>query len=199
MPNFSEIKLVHIDDHQLFVQGVSALIDNETFLDSQASAGSLAEGLEVCMSLKPDLVLLDYFLPDANGLKSISEIQKINPEIKILLLTMEDSLEIMEECRLAGAFGFLSKSLTKKDLVKAIKNASAGIQSFPQVVNQKPSGTNSTETPGSLSKREKEIAILADEGLTDSQIAEKLNLSELTVKTQHRILIQKMKSKTSAH
>jgi DNA-binding NarL/FixJ family response regulator len=198
MSNFSEIKLLHIDDHQLFVQGVSALIENETFLDSYISAGNLAESLEVCRIFKPDLVLLDYFLPDANGLKSIPEILKINPEIKILLLTMEDSLDIIEECRFAGAFGFLSKSLTKKDLVTAIKNASEGIKSFPQVVNQKPSGTNSSETTGSLSKREKEITILAAEGLTDSQIAEKLNLSELTVKTHHRILIQKLKSQTSA-
>jgi len=198
MSNFSEIKLVHIDDHQLFVQGVSALIENETFLDSYISAGTLAKGLEVCRSFKPDLVLLDYFLPDANGSKSITKILKINPEIKILLLTMEDSLNIIEECKFAGAFGFLSKTLTKKDLVTAIKNAIEGIQSFPEAANQKPSGTNSSETTCSLSKREKEITILAAEGLTDSQIAEKLNLSELTVKTQHRILIQKLKSQTSA-
>ncbi len=198
MSNFFEIKLVHIDDHQLFVQGVSALIENETFIEKYACGSTLAEGLEICRTLNPDLVLLDYFLPDANGLKSIPEILKINPEIKILLLTMEDSLDIIEKCKRAGAFGFLSKSLTKKDLVTAIKNASEGIKSFPQVVNQKPSGTNSSETTGSLSKKEKEITLLVAEGMTDSQIAVKLNLSELTVKTHHRILIQKLESKNNA-
>lgn len=155
MSNFFEIKLVHIDDHHLFVQGVSALIEDETFLDSHSCAGSLAEGLEVCKTIKPDLVLLDYFLPDANGLKSISEILKINPEIKILLLTMEDSLEIMKECRLAGAFGFLSKSLTKKDLVTAIKNASAGKKSFPDLNFRKSDSTDSSESRVFLSNREK--------------------------------------------
>ena len=195
MSNFCEIKLVHIDDHQLFVQGVSALIENETFLDSYISAGTLAEGLEVCRTFKPDLVFLDYFLPDANGLKSIPEILKINPEIKILLLTMENNPDIIEECRFAGAFGFLSKTLTKKDLVTAIKNASAGLKTFPDLNGLKSGSYDSFESQDLLSNREKEIANLASEGLTNSHIAEKLNLNELTVNTHHRILVQKLELK----
>lgn len=198
MPSLNAINVLLIDDHLLFAQGVYSLIGNEPLIREFTHAQSLEEGLVASEKIKPDLILLDYFLPDSNGVKSINELSLVSPSSKIVMLTMENSTEVMERCRDAGAIGYLPKSVSKKALLDAMNNALKDVPTFPESLLRSKEASDAAPQLSILSKREKQIAFLIAEGLTSVEIAEKLFLSDLTVNTHRRNLIQKLGLKNSA-
>ncbi len=194
----TRIRLLHIDDHLLFLQGVYSLLLDEEAVQWMGSASTVEEGIKLCRVEKPDIVLLDYFLPDGNGLEATQRILADNPYTRILILTMEDSLAVMEQCKEAGAMGFLPKSIGRDELVKALLAASKGESTFPKLGEMKSLQKPISSKLDLLSRREKEIAFMVAQGLSSTEIAEKLFLSLLTVNTHRRNMLAKLDVKNIA-
>ncbi len=180
------------------MQGVYSLLLDEEAVQWMGSASTVEEGIKLCRIEKPDIVLLDYFLPDGTGLVATQKILAQNPTTRILMLTMEDSLVVMEQCKDAGVLGFLPKSIGRDELIKALLAASKGESTFPKLGEIKPLTRPVSTKLDLLSRREKEIAYLVAQGLSSTEIAKKLFLSLLTVNTHRRNMLGKLDIKNIA-
>lgn len=190
-----KISVYHIDDHKLIVQGIYSLIGEDPEINWLGSAHTGTEGVEGIRSLKPEVLLLDYFLPDMNGLEVAQQTLSALPETSILILSMETDPELIKRCKESGILGFLPKSTDQQTLLNAIRSVYEKQAVFPKILAQ-----NNAEPTGLelLSKREKEIAQLIAQGYTSAQISEKLFISLLTVNTHRRNIINKLELSNTA-
>jgi DNA-binding NarL/FixJ family response regulator len=183
-----KIKLLLIDDHQLFNDGLKSLLSSETDIEI---VGQVFEAKNVLFEIQktaPDLLFLDINLPDQNGIELAKEIQKAFPQVKIIFLTMYADSQIYKEAIKIGVDGYILKNSSKSELLAGIQAVMGNKNYFDSKIN----GINEPEKKDDLSKkfaltaREIEIIKLIKEGFDSYQIADKVNLSYLTIKTHRR-------------
>ena len=119
-------KVLIVDDHALFRQGVRNIIELEEDFDVVDEAEDGREALAKARELKPDLILMDINMPHCNGLEAISAISKELADVKIIMLTVHDGDENLLEAIKRGAKGFLSKNLRAKDLLNSLRGVMRG-------------------------------------------------------------------------
>jgi len=185
------IRIFLLDEHRLFTQVVQSLLDQSLEFDVVGQAHTIVDGVFKICSTKPDIVLMDYHLPDGNGIEASIMIFKKLPLTKIIFLTIEQDHKIMKSAMNVGVNGYLLKETGREELFKAIYQVLEGKKAIANNLKKiQPShGNQKTEL---LSKREKEIALLITRGMQSSQIAIKLYISEHTVTTHRKNIMRKM-------
>jgi DNA-binding NarL/FixJ family response regulator len=190
------IKIVIADDHRVFIDGLKALLNDVADLKVTGSAENGEDLLTQVGILSPDVVLTDIQMPVMNGLAATAEIQKRFPDVKVIALSMLIESSYIKKMLSAGAYGYLSKTIDKDELVLAIKKVASGEKYFSSEVTRQlmnnftdVSKSNLIDT---LTKREKEVLILISKGLTDREIADKVFLSPLTVITHRKNILSKL-------
>lgn len=180
-----------MDEHRLFTQVVQSLLDQSPAFEVVGQAQTMLDGISKICAAKPDIVLMDYHLPDGNGIEASSIINKKLPLTKIIFLTIEQNLDIMRLAMDAGVNGYLLKETGREQLFNAIDEVLKGKQSIAHKLKkiQAPQRDQKTDL---LSKREKEIAVLISKGLKSSQIALDLHISEHTVTTHRKNIMRKL-------
>ncbi len=193
-----------VDDHPMMRTGLAQLIDNEPDLKVCAEADTAGPALNVVVSQKLDLILLDISLPDKNGLELIKDIQTLKPELPILVVSMHDEALYAERALRAGGRGYIMKQEGGKKLLQAIRQVLGGqiyvSEKMSARILETFSGrrTKGADSPVErLSDREFEVFQLIGLGKATREIAQHLRLSVKTVEVHRANIKQKLKLKNA--
>lgn len=195
------IKIIIADDHTLFIDGLQLVLQDEPDITVEAIANDGKELLALLALQKPDMVLLDINMPQFNGLECTKIISNSYPTVKILILSTYQDNHLIEKAKSLGADGYLSKTTNKLELLQIIRQTANGGSSFPIESSEPHNEFDEADRflkQFLLTKRELEIIRLIKEGKTNSQIAALLFLSQFTVETHRKNIMQKLGLKTAA-
>ncbi len=196
----TKIKILLIDDHPLFNDGLKSLLSTEQHLEIVGQVYEANNVLHEIHRLSPDLIFLDINLPDKNGIELAKEVLNNFSSIKIILLTMYSDSQIYKEALKTGIHGYILKNSLKQDLLTGIQTVMSGKNYFDPKLNEKIEENQNDDLAKkfSLTAREKEIIGLVKGGLDSYQIAEKTFLSYHTIKTHRRNIHFKLGTSTTA-
>jgi DNA-binding NarL/FixJ family response regulator len=187
-----------IDDHQMIIEGIHSLLQNEKDIEWMGSARLPDELLNVLKTRQPDVLLMDINLPQKSGLDLCSEVKETYPGVQIIGLSTSFQASVIRKMRENGASGYLLKDASKKEIVTALHEVNQGREyvsfSVAEVLKQK---TRTDQLPV-LTKREKEVLELIAEGWTNQEIADKLFLNCTTVDSHRKNMLTKFNAKNTA-
>ncbi len=203
----TRIQVLIADDHKMFIEGVRSSLSNKPNIDICGQARNGEEALILLKTISCHVVLLDINMPKMNGIETCKKIKELYPDIKILALSMHTGQEYIRQMMHAGADGYAVKNIDPEELIRAIERVYEGEQFFSSEVASammNPAATSGIElqVPKAphievLSKREIQIVQLIAKEMTSGQIAIQLFISEATVETHRRNIIQKLGVRSS--
>lgn len=201
------LKLLIVDDHAVFREGLRALLDLEDDFDVIGEASRGDEALAIASAEAPDVILLDLHLPDGSGADFCPQLLQASPGSKVLILSAYDDDQGVSAALIGGASGYVLKTVSGERLADNIRSVYGGevllapsvaakvVQQLSQMQEQ--SGRRQ-ETLQALTPREREVFYLASRGLKNAEIADELYLSEKTIKTHLRNIYNKLNLSSKA-
>jgi DNA-binding NarL/FixJ family response regulator len=195
-----KIRIGIVDDHQIVIDGIVALLRDQVqfeIVGTNISAKKMLQELKIC---KPDVLLTDVIMPEMNGKEFSKAVKEQNPQIKIMVLSMNSDLETIQYLiKEANISGYVLKNISKSELIQAIELVAEGKVYFSKEVKSelgKWEEIKNENTEAALTTREIEIIKLLEEELTTKQIAERLFISERTVETHRKNIFRKTDNHT---
>ncbi len=189
MTDESRIRVFCVDDHPLLREGIAMLINNQPDMVVVAQASSAKEAIEGFREHRPDVVLMDIRLPDMSGIDAMSAICQEFPEARVIMLTTSEGDVEIQRALQTGARGYILKSMPPKSVVEAIRQVHAGKKRIPPEIAAHLAEHYSDEA---ITAREIEVLQQIAGGNRNRDIAEKLFISEETVKAHIKHIMEKL-------
>lgn len=195
-------RLLIVDDHPLFREGLKAILRRDTGIEIAGEAGSAAEALRRARTDKPEVALVDISLPDRSGIQLVRELRAMLPQLFILVVSMHTKADYIVEAIRAGANGYVTKDAAAERLLDGLRQVGDGAFYLDPAISQEVSrelllGPQKTETEfssayDSLTMREREVMRMVVEGLTTKEVAEALAISVKTAEHHRCNLMKKL-------
>lgn len=193
------IHLMLVDDHQVVRTGLKSFLETQPGFKVVAEASTGREAIDLAMQVRPDIILMDISMPDMDGLEATRQLKQLWPGCIVLALTVHDNKYYFMEMLAAGAAGYLTKQAASDELVQAINTVAQGnvylqpalarwlIEDYQRLAAEKPHDPELDPAIGLdvLSEREREVLELVAQGLNNSEIGSRLELSPKTI-ARHR-------------
>lgn len=194
-----KLKVMLVDDHEVVRQGLRALLEAENDIEVVAEADSGPSAVSVAGVHQPDVVVMDVRMPEGSGVEACRAIRDDRPDAQVIMLTSFSDDEALFNSIMAGAAGFVLKQIRGRDLVDAIRTVGGGKSLLdPDVTKRvlerlrKAKFDEKDPKLSRLSPQEERILDMIGEGLTNREIAERIHLSDKTVKNYVSTILQKL-------
>lgn len=196
-----KVRILLVDDHKLVTVGFKMLLSENIAFEVVAETGNGKSVVNLCEELNVDLVLMDINLPDINGIDSTKILKNKLPDVKVIMLSMNEDEDSIFKADQAGAEGYLLKTIEKEELEYAINLVITGSKYYSKTISEeviyKIKNKLYETQKGILTSRELEILKEISIGSSIKQIAEKLFISDRTVNTHKTNIYKKMEVKNS--
>lgn len=197
-----KIRIFIVDDHAMFRDGLRSLLERQEDLVVVGESGNGATALQTCLDAHPHIVLLDLNLPDMSGIEVLRALKAADATLQVVVLTMYQEDSLIGQAVHLGATGYILKDSRAADLLSGIRAVAQGRVAMDPAVatrlvalyRQSPETREAADALPAmqLTEREKRVLQLITQGLTNRKIAERLHLSEQTVKNSLSIIYQKL-------
>jgi DNA-binding NarL/FixJ family response regulator len=186
--------IIIADDHKIFAESLSGLLQENNQFQVVATTHTVASTIDILQTTKASILLLDYHFPDGKGIDVAEFVHKAGLPIKVVMLSMENELPIMQQAAQLGVCAYLIKNLSSAELLDALQQVFSGEKVY-MLPEQRESRATEVQL---LSPREQEIVQLVRQGHTSQEIAAQLFLSNYTVETHRRNILRKLNMKNTA-
>lgn len=190
------IRVLLVDDHLLVRAGIRGWLMREPGIQVVAEAGNGAKAIELYALHLPDVVLMDCHLPDIDGIETTRRIRESHPKARVIMLSINVTSETIHAAKQAGAVGYLPKSVTSRDLLRAVRSVAAGSLHFEGQIADR---LRERSAQTGLSPRELEVLRMVACGRVNKEIAAALGIGEVTVKTHLSHIFAKFSALDRTH
>jgi two-component system response regulator NreC len=192
------IRVLLTDDHAVLRTGVAVLLEREDDMSAVGQAATAEQAVTKARALQPDVILLDIVMPRKSGFDALPELQKVAPEARVIMLSMQTNPSSIRQALTSGAAGYVAKHASETDLLDAIRRVAAGSRYVDPELGGDLVVSDAAALTQAISERERDVLFLLAIGYTNQQIATMLFVSPRTVDTHRANIMQKLNLETRA-